>query len=510
MTTVKHFFRCLVILIVAFSLLASCSKEDKTSAFEELLTMTDSSNAKDAPVQKYRIIYPSGASAELIGSIDGLCKSIQEDTGLLCAMTEYGDEIYENNEVYYIYIGSTERVRSYYDGFRAEDYVFRANEDYAVLGGLTDSSCISAIERFLSDVLGVCEPQDIFSVGNNDFLYRHPYELDSLLLCGLELKFYDAVCTEERGGDFARIAEYTYNTLAEKFGVHKKLQFSDAEDGRHELIFCENIEQKDARISYDGEDITVSAPDAYGLCIAADRLLSDVLSSQNGASASLDIHSEIRESYTVPTLAFGAVLSSFSNVTDVIKNSQSIIDKVRGVDVPFIYLGVIEPSTYDIVCATLGGNQSKEGYQMAKCTLSDGNIVAFAYRASVLKCGEMNVNDTSELMSLTLSTQNIETGIKTNISVLSPKPSCGSEVLLEELEGLSKSDFVLFVDSKGTPHESCSLYCENISLGGSNFNVCLRSNWQNVTLTDSEPVGGGECISLSFAVQKTLPDGFFA
>ncbi len=510
MTTAKHFLKCFVILMVSLSLLVSCDKENKTSAFEELLTMTDANNTQDAYVQKYRIVYSPAASAELVGKIDGLCKSIQAETDLLCVMTEYGNEIYENNEVYYIFVGDTEYTRSYYDGFRANDYVFRANEKYAVLGGLTDSACIAAIERFESDVLGVCEAEDIFSAGNNDFSYRYPHELDSLLLCGLELKFYDAVCTEERNGDFARIAEYTYTTLAEKCGVYRKIRFSHAEEGRREIVFCKNTEQKDAKISYNGEDITVSAPNAYGLCIAADRLLSDIELSKNGALASFDIQTDIRESYTVPTLTLDAVLSNFSNMTDVLKNSQSIIDKVKGTDMPIVYLGVLEPSTYDIVRATLGGNQNKEGYEMAKCTLSDGNVAVFAYKASVLKCGEINISDTNDFVSLTVSVENIKNAEKVNISVLMPKPSCDSAMLTAELERLRECDLLLFVDNKSISHDSCPLYCENISLGSSNFTVCLSSNWENVELADGKLVGSGECISLSFAVQKTLPDGFFA
>ncbi len=508
MTTAKHFLKCLVIFVVSLSLLVSCNKEGKTSAFEELLTMTDSGSAQDTYLQKYRIIYSPDASSELVGKIDELCRSIQAETDLLCIMTEYGNEIYENNEAYYIFVGDTEYVRSYYDGFRASDYVFRANEEYAVLGGLTDSACIAAIEQFERDVLEVCEAEDIFSAGNNDFSYRCPYELDSLLLCGLELKFYDAVCTEEQNCDFARIAEHTYNTLAEKCGVYRKMQFSNAEDGRREIVFCKNTEQMDARISYNGEDITVSAPDAYGLCIAADRVLSDIERSKNGVCASFDVQAEIRESYTAPAITLDAVLSSFSNMTDVLKNSQSIIDKVKGTDAPLVYLGVTEPSTYDIVRATLGGNQNKEGYKMASCTLSGGNVAAFAYKASVLKCGDINVSDTSDFVSLTLSTENIENGTRANVSVLMPKPSCTLETLAAELEKLKECDLLLFVDNKSTSHDSCALYCENISLGGSNFTVCLRSNWKNVRLTDSKLSGGGECISLSFAVQKTLPDGF--
>ncbi len=490
MITVNRTARFIALLSACTLLfvLVACTAHDKKSAFEELSAVSDTQASIE--VQKYRILYPSDASAELLGAIDTLRESIERKTGKTCGMTSADETISEIGKVYYIYVGNTEYARSYYDGLLSEDYIFRADEDCAVLGGLSDGACIAAINRFESDVLDVYNSESMLAEYSS-FEYRHIYELDALLLCGLSLTHYGAVCTEERASDFSEIAEYTYNTLARKCGAYEKMRFGTPESARHELVFQKSTEQNIARIFYDGEDIIISAPNTYGMCIAAQRFLSDAFASVTDKRASLSLDEEICLDCTAPAVTLGAVLSEFSVREAVLHNSEVLIDAAEAADSPLLYFGAMEPSTWDIVKFNLEGNQNRKAHQMLEYTLHDGSITAFAFDESVFEYLAFEASAADGFTLMTIELRYIADGQVVRVCVLAQKngsnPSA-AEAALNRLSKQSDNILVLFVGN------------------GNSTRVVCADTWQ---LSEQKENEGNECSTLTVTAEQVMLESFF-
>ncbi len=502
MTTVKRItIAAVALLLVLMCSLASCSHEKKQGAFEMLSTMTETTEE----CQKYRIIYSSNASAELIQSIAELRDSIQQLTGAVCGMTDDTETIYESVPTYYIYLGNIAPVRSYFDGYFADDYLFCALENYAVIGGITDTACISAIERFKTDVLNVYDAQSIFTPGENDFSYRHDSSKVQFLLCGMDITFYETVCTEPRGSDFGNIAEEIYTELSEKYGLYKNMRFTFSESDSYEIIFRMDTSKADACISYNGEDLIISAPDAYGLKLAALEFMSYMHDAE--ALGKLDVGEAIVIKYSVPVHTFGVILSDFENTFDVLANSKKLIKNARQSQAPVIFFNSVEPTTWEIVRSDLIGNSSKDSYRFFEYTLLDGTLAACAYRPSIAQCSDFSVTETDNFVSLALNMKNMSDSDGLALTAVWEKNGTAGGEAEDELEHLGKSDLLLFVRAENSEHEKCgSLYCEKIALLNSQITVCLDASIKNTELTDSLLAGENECVSLLLSIRQILPN----
>ncbi len=478
--------------------LASCGDTVRKSAFEELSSVSDT---KETVFQKYKIIYPEDASAELIQGIDLLCESLEAATDKICAVSCESAAVYEHTETYCIFVGDTEYTRSYYDGYLGKDYIFYAEESYAVLGGRTDGASLAAMER-LKALLGVCEAEGVFSAGSNDFEYRCRYELDGLLLCGLSLEYYGVVCTEERTSAIAEIAEYTYGRLAEKCGAYAKIKFGAADDGTRELVFCKNPEQAEALIRYDGEDIIISAPDAYGVCIAAQRLLTELFGSVNGNCAALSIDTEIRLGYTAPTLSLGAVLSDFLNAESEIHNASALIEATENTDATVLYFGAVGDSEWNILKAS----RAIVGFELLTYE-SDGKITALAYRAADFQCMSFSASTAEDFVIMTLAARCTASGESVTVSVLAQRSGGDEGVIAAEAERLrSEGAFVLTL---GNAAQENAVYSESIKLAGVNAAASIDVPSAQWELSSHGLSDGDECRSLTLTLKKIFTDELF-
>ena len=313
MTTAKSYIKILltVVCLCVLLLLGACSENgDALSNLEQL-----DGGQNESTIRVYQLVLPAHSGSVLAQSADKLAAAITAKTGVRC------DTYYDNESVPYVedaicvLLGDTAYADSvqYVHSLRRDDYICRTTEKNIVLGGKSDNATAAAIEYLIEEILpyrdgvAIMDPRDGFE-------YYAEYELDSLALCGVRFGNYDIVCDCERDSLQAKMAEELRRIIADKCGEYPRLYFGRAgTDGVRELVIkTDTAVGNNSTITYDGEDVVLSAKDTYGLSVGMERLYTEMFSGASDRKASLDISSEKRSADSAHP--FGCLLPILSSV----------------------------------------------------------------------------------------------------------------------------------------------------------------------------------------------------
>ncbi len=387
---------CLCALCILFTLcLISCTAENN---FSELEALQDGMGVK---ITTYYIVLPSGCSSELALSAEGLASQIQDAQSVSCKVIYDSQSMESDIGTMPIYLGNADgKLKECVSGLRRDDYVYSANSEYILLGGLYDKASCVAIDKFLSDVLPNCETVNIFEY-EGDFSYSHTYEYDSFMLCGFDVGEYDIIHSESRASNTQGIAEALRNKIADKTGAYPEL-LSEGEQkaGRRELVLRLD-ENENENICFDGEDILLTAHDTYGLSVLVEQLYSLMLDNIEGKTSNVNISERINVLCNTPTFSAVAVFADLESLRGLSlqTNAEQIGKELNELDTQVLLFSNVTSEWLNLVMMNVSN------FTLLPSSDVGEGIYAVAYRSTAVSCetefdaaaGMINVKVTPKL-----------------------------------------------------------------------------------------------------------------
>ncbi len=196
-------------------------------------------------LSKYKFIRPENAGQGLTSAFIELYKSYGDAAG---ADIEQSDDFYREGvpglEIaeLEVLVGNTNRPesRQFLNGLRADDYGYALIGKKLVIAGHTEENTIKAIEEFSRSILSRYEKDksrgDFISSAEN-YIYNSVYAVDSMTLCGVDIREWRIVYPSKHpmGEDIA--AEQLQSKIAALCGYYLeavKVKEDDGE-GRYEI-----------------------------------------------------------------------------------------------------------------------------------------------------------------------------------------------------------------------------------------------------------------------------------
>ena len=381
MITAKGFLSILLVLTLCVCACA-CNADGDSSALEQLEGLVKDEPQK--PIELYRVIISASASSGLAKIADELARTVEERTGVRTLLYYDNEYIQSVDSAFDILVGNPKReeMASALEGYRRDDYICKMTEKCLILGALSDNAAITVTERYINEVLSNCDGERI-SDFSSDFEYHHGYEIDSLTLCGFDISDYVFVCAHPNGSTENTLMYSLREKLADRCGAYPDvLAQKEQSAGVKEIILKTSESAGDnARISYDGEDVVLTAKDSYGLSLAAERLLTSLFSNVSDGKASLDI-TETSYSYVTPKIALATVVTSFDAQADVINAALTLASSVpEGAEA--VLFGAVKAEIWNVA------KDNVRGFAFKSVSVGEDEVIALAFDESEITCGEL-------------------------------------------------------------------------------------------------------------------------
>ncbi len=352
MTTVKSRACkiCVALMCILLSLcLGACAADGSFDALESL------QSSVGVKITTYYIVLPSGCASELAEAARELESDIEDALDVDCRVI-YDNEEYDSDiSSMPIFIGNadgklTQRVQD----LRRDDYIYHVENEYMLLGGLTDNASIEAINRFLSDILPNCESSNIFEY-DGDFAYSHTYELKGFMLCGFDFGEYDIILPEGRTSHVAAIARAMREKISKKTGSYPDiLTETKPEDGNRELVLASG-ENVSPSIFFDGEDVVLTASDTYGFSVLAEKLYLLMLENISDGRSSLQINEPVYCGGSAPKISAAMTFADLSDEYNIPINANQFATQINQIGSDIIFFGNTNSDWLNIVRNKMGG-----------------------------------------------------------------------------------------------------------------------------------------------------------
>ena len=425
-----------LLLLVGFALLQK--SDDDFSALDVLEGGNEDGGSEDdnSAVGYYRIILSGSCSSEVADAARELETAIEELTGIDCGVTYDMKDVPDRTDAVEILIGNTRRNSSAIalEGLRAEDYVCKWIDGSLVIGGLSNSATLRALERFTNEALPYATSAELMS-SELAFSYYHDYEIDSIKLCGFEISDYSIICSEETL-EFARLLA---DGVAQKGGYYLDVKQGTPIEFVKEIVFVIDKAIDDAAyIGYDGEDIKIKAKDAYGASVAFSKLYSDIFGG-NEDKVSVSIPSQTAYHYVAPDISVMNVISKITMEESSLPAINDAIARIKSRSPDVVIFGNIKSAVLDMLMYGLSSD-----YVRIVPSGASGDITAVLYRAQTV-CVTL---DTAEESGLSVARMRVEhnlSGEKYESLIIAGNSSVSVDELTNIVErNVSKtnSDFV--------------------------------------------------------------------
>ncbi len=507
MTTVKIALKLILCFCLIFAL-ASCKRRASDTQLPEALQSVEQSTAVE-----YLLVLPEDAPSALGDRARALCDSIKSETGSAARVLYDSDLAYlsETDDVYMIFIGNTEYSRAYLADLKNRDYIYRATEQNAFLGGVSYEATVAAIERFESDVLAYCDGKYIFEY-QADFEFSAEYEIDTLLLCGREFSDYTFVCTDASS---KRIADRLSELLCKRNGEYPNAFAQNGALGKSEIHLRLDKSASAATLMYDGEDVILSAPTSYALSVAAHRLYTSMLSNVSDGKAELLIKEPIICDYKEPQISVGAVRASLASFS---LTASRIVECVQSADSDVMFLGEMDVDTWSVVRSEIYGDyQLHDGYATVEYKLQNGNVVAIAYKNLILRAGELTSASHDGMTELSLRLEYISDERAFALSVFSEHSTEQREAHMStvkaRISASNNEEIFLFVSADASALDTSVtdayiLCTEKSAVGESLYALSIVSKNEKLYKADAENISGESVGGLNVTLSQELSDGF--
>ena len=361
---------CVILVMLLLVGLAFCQKSDDDFSSLDLLGDGEG-DGDESTVGYYRIVLSGECSSEVADAARALEAEIESLTGIDCGVTYDTCDIPNRTDAVEILIGNTNRNSSAValEGLRAYDYVCKWIDGSLVIGGLSNSATLLALERFVDEVLPYANASELMSA-DLSFTYHHDYDVDSIKLCGFEISDYSIVCGDETL-EFARALA---NTATQKSGYYIDVRRGTPCENAKEIAFViDGSADGAAHISYDGEDVIIKAADAYGASVALAKLCSELFGSV-AESVDVAISSQITCPYAAPEISVMNVLSELEAVENIIPLMNDALTYIKENSPDVIAFGNINPTLFDTLMLGLPSD-----YKAAVRSGSGENITVVVY-----------------------------------------------------------------------------------------------------------------------------------
>lgn len=470
---------CAVLLVAVVLALVSCeeTKEDLSA----LDVITDNANGNNdgadddsASVGYYRIVLSGNCSSEVSSAAHGIKIALEQATGVDCGVTYDAQQAPDRSDVIEILIGNTTRnsSRVAFEGLRTDDYVCKWVEGSIVIGGISNSATLTALERFIDEILPYATPSGVMSA-EQEFCYSHNYALDSVKLCGFEISDYSIVSSEQTLEYALALAD----DIAQKSGHILSAKQGKAKDTVKEIVLLVDSEcDANAYIEYDSEDVVLRAKDAYGVSVALAKLFDQLLESGE-KTVSLDIRAQISIPYMLPEIRVMNVVEDLGASESDIDGINEIISRIRN-DLPdAVVLENIDNGVIDMMLYGLPAN-----YMLVRSEITDTCGVAVFYRLETVEVSLLAGLTEGGSSALKFRLSHIASGEEYQIVLLSGEAYADADVLNDALvNNVSDANNSMVIVL--TPDNQSDISSAELSVRYSSLVTLYRSEYRTALLS---------------------------
>lgn len=308
-----------LLLIFCFSLiLCSCSNSNNKitdhSAYIEGGTIED-----DKMIEECNVVLPSDASPELIMGADRLALALADRFGIKSTVYYDSEPLPRFTNTRFIFLGNTSYDISKFkiSRFKIDDYVCVSVENDIVLGGKSSSATVSAIERFISDVLPYFDIQGAIS-DELSFEYHGEYLYTNITVNGHSLDDYTIAYPSAADAKEKAIAYALRDRLAKLCGAYPDIvdsRYVASTDRTICVGSCFGDVPRDAQILSVGSNIILCGDSANLIAESAEHFV-ELCS----ADTSLEIIGQAKPESQMSTLTLAAefpvIIQGPENVAD--------------------------------------------------------------------------------------------------------------------------------------------------------------------------------------------------
>lgn len=362
----KRFFKA-VILFLSGIILVSCGN----GVSEEALARLDALGAYGAEeAAEYRIVMPSACGETVSESARKLSSVISARTGSSC-ITEFDNELSDSaDNCFTVFLGNTSSsfTKKEFYGLKRDDYICKTYETKLILGGKSENATAAAVEKYIGEILPMCEPTVIICDGG-DFEYRRDYEIDEVVLCGFDIDKYAFSF-----GDSAAVCDIALKlreAIADKCGYYPDTFVGQRVAERREISFSVNEKLTSvARIEFDGEDIIISSDSIYGLSYASERFYSLILDGVTDGKSTVDIAYEMNYTYFDARISLLNVISDIPADTGGVDTAVKLARYITDTDSGVVTFGTLNRDIWNVVKANVPNK-----YRAEEAAAENGDIL---------------------------------------------------------------------------------------------------------------------------------------
>lgn len=311
---IKRFVLICVCLCVAF-LFFSCNKNTTDLSDFEQITFDNEKSATPFADIVYLTV-PDSSSGELVSRAEGLAKNITAQTGVGAIVKYDSQPVSLGSESLRILLGNTSDIISAeaLKGFRKDDYICRYERGAIVIGGVSETATIAAIDRFEKDILP-SSSNGFFMSEDAHFENFGEYELNSLVVNGFNI--YEFTIAYGTVGVQSDIASVLGEYISSKSGYVLNVKgYGELDGSAAKIIYLHldaEIDKNTAIIERKDNDFEIRASDSYALSGAVANFVSMIFPEDVGADISVTVDTCTPMKYYPDGASFSLLAQKYEN-----------------------------------------------------------------------------------------------------------------------------------------------------------------------------------------------------
>lgn len=327
-------FVCFLIAALTLSLLCACDKDKDGDMYDKIFS-SDTEEDKSLAFDKYILVLPSDCSADVYSATSALAEKIGTKTTATTELRYDRESRKLADGECEILIGKTSRSEStdYLKSFKINDFGYAYREGAILIGGISDSAVLAAIDKFSSDVL-VYADEEILMNHDATLFVAGEYDVKKVILCGFELWDYSIIYPKD--DVLSRLGAYRLrDAIVEKSGYFLEVKAENESDDKERAIRIGDTSLRGEVSCTETEYKMIPRPcgvslvygSNYGRDSVIDSLIDGLLITDENGCAELEISSELHFSISSLNTSMLNVCPLKSTMT--LEDIVSIVNYVR-------------------------------------------------------------------------------------------------------------------------------------------------------------------------------------